>query len=88
MATERLSSILNHLTPGKSGLSAMWVFFPAFNSFAIADNLKNPEEPRRCSHHVGDTNTPHQRFQRRFERHATRLYRLSTAEASSRQVKD
>ncbi len=29
MATERLNSILSHLTPSKSGLSAMYVAFPA-----------------------------------------------------------
>ena len=37
MATERLNSILSHLTPGKSGLSAMYAAFPAVSPVAGAD---------------------------------------------------
>ena len=37
MATERLNSILSHLTPSKSGLSAMYAVFPATSPVASAD---------------------------------------------------
>lgn len=44
MATERLNSILSHLTPSKSGVSAMYAASPAFNLHLLIQGQQNPEE--------------------------------------------
>ena len=88
MATERLNSILSHLTPGKSGLSAMYSPSPPSNSLPLLIIQQNAEEPRRCSYHPRHTNAPDQSRQRWPQRHTSRLHRLHPTQAGPRQVKN
>lgn len=88
MATERLNSILSHLTPGKSGLSAMYATFPAFSPIEIANNTlpQHSKEPRRCSHYPCHPDAPNQRFQRWPKRHRSRLHSLLPSQEGPREI--
>lgn len=89
MATERLSSILSHLSPSKSGLSAMYAAFPASVRLRLqpANGQQNPEERRRCSHYTRHTDAPNQRLQGWHERHSAGFHRLPAAQEGHRKVK-
>ena len=87
MATERLSSILSHLTPTKSGLSAMYAAFSVLSPSADHYSQQNPEERRRCSHYTRYTDAPDQSLQRRHEGYSARFHRLPAAQEGRREVK-
>ena len=78
MATERLNSILSHLSPSKSGLSAMYAAFPTSVRLRLrtTDCQQNSEERRRCGHYTRHTDALNQRLQRRYERYSARVHRL------------
>ena len=85
MATERLNSILSHLTPSKSGLSAMSAVprLPHFTRMLTGDFFQqHTEEPGRCGHHPCDPDAFGQGLQGRLQGYSSRLYGLHPAQES------
>ncbi len=89
MATERLNSILSHLTPSKSGLSTMYAASPPRVRLRLLTTncQQNPEERRRCCHYTCHTDASDQRLQRRHERYSARLHRVPAAQEGHREIK-